>query len=70
MRHIIYIIEELAGFEPPKDFLEAINTAISSTQTVDNFFIKRVKHIEETISYLKGISNMLSKLYQVCTLSL
>lgn len=64
MRHIIYIIEDYAGTDVSQ-FLEAIQTSISSSQTVNNFFVKRVKNVQETIWYLQRISKFLTKLYQV-----
>jgi crossover junction endonuclease MUS81 len=63
-RHVIYIIEDYAGFDRP-EFIEAINTAISSSQTVNNFFVKRVKNIQETIGYLQRMSKFLTKLHRV-----
>jgi crossover junction endonuclease MUS81 len=63
-RHVIYIIEDFAGFDRP-EFIEAINTAISSSQTVNNFFVKRVKNIQETIGYLQRMSTFLTKLHRV-----
>jgi len=64
MRHVIYIIEDYAGFDRP-EFIEAIQTAISSSQTVDNFFVKRVKNIQETIGYLQRMSKFLIKIHRV-----
>jgi crossover junction endonuclease MUS81 len=64
MNHVIYIIEDYAGYDPTQ-FIEAIQTSISSSQTVNNFFVKRVKHIEETISYLLRMSKFLIKMHQV-----
>ena len=64
MNHVIYIIEDYAGYDVTQ-FLEAIQTSISSSQTVNNFFVKRVKNIKETISYLVRMSKFLQKLHQV-----
>ena len=64
MRHIIYIIEDCAGYDVGQ-FLEAVQTSISSSQTVNNFFVKRVKNIQETIWYLQRMSKFLAKLHMV-----
>ena len=64
MRHIIYIIEDFAGYDVGPS-LEAIQTSISSSQTVNNFFVKRTKNIQETVSYLLRISKLMSKMHQV-----
>jgi crossover junction endonuclease MUS81 len=64
MRHVIYIIEDYPGCDVSQ-FLEAIQTSISSSQVVNNFFVKRVKNIDETISYLQRISKLLIKMHQV-----
>ena len=67
MRHVIYIIEDIAGFDA-SEFLEAIQTSISSSQTVNNFFVKRVKNILETTQYLKRVTHFLTKLHEVSLL--
>ena len=62
MRHIIYIIEDYAGTDVSQ-FLDAIQTSISSSQTVNNFFVKRVKNVQETICYLQRLSKFLTRLH-------
>ena len=64
MRHIIYIIEDYAGYEPT-EFLDAIQTSISSSQVVNNFFVKRTRNIDDTTKYLLRMSKNLSKQHQV-----
>jgi hypothetical protein len=64
MRHISYIIEDYAGYDVSQ-FIEAIQTSISSCQTVNNFFVKRAKNIHETIFYLQRFTKFLIKLHQV-----
>lgn len=64
MRHIIYIIEDYAGYDPT-EFLEAIQTSISSSQVVNNFFVKRTRNIDDTTKYLLRMSKSLSKQHQV-----
>jgi crossover junction endonuclease MUS81 len=64
MQHIIYLIEDHAGYDV-NQFLEAIQTSISSSQTVNQFYVKRSKNIDETIQYLVRMSKFLAKLHQV-----
>jgi crossover junction endonuclease MUS81 len=64
MQHIIYLIEDYAGYDVSQ-FLEAIQTSISSSQTVNQFYVKRSKHIDETIQYLVRMSKFLNKLHSV-----
>ena len=64
MQHIIYLIEDYAGYDVSQ-FLEAIQTSISSSQTVNQFYVKRSKNIDETIHYLVRMSKFLAKLHQV-----
>jgi len=64
MRHIIYIIEDYAGYEPT-DFIDAIQTSISSSQVVNNFFVKRTTDIEDTTRYLLRMSKILAKHHRV-----
>src|SRR5579859_244965 len=61
-KHVIYIIEDYPGTDL-SSFLEAIQTSISSSQVVNNFFVKRVRNIQETISYLLRLSKFLTKLH-------
>jgi crossover junction endonuclease MUS81 len=67
MQHIIYLIEDYAGYDVSQ-FLEAIQTSISSSQTVNQFYVKRSKHIDETIQYLVRMSKFLTKLHSVLPL--
>jgi crossover junction endonuclease MUS81 len=63
-KHIIYLIEDWAGYDVTP-FLEAIQTSISSSQVVNQFFVKRCGHINDTIAYLVRMSKYLSKLHRV-----
>ncbi|RUP47862.1 hypothetical protein BC936DRAFT_145256 [Jimgerdemannia flammicorona] len=62
---IIYVIEEY-NFEEVRQFgLQAIQSAMSSTQVVDGFFLKRTSTIDGTIDYLVGMHTLLKKTYEV-----
>jgi crossover junction endonuclease MUS81 len=45
--------------------MQAIQTAISSTQVVDGFFLKCTTNIDQTIEYLVSLTKMLKRLYEV-----
>lgn len=62
---IIYIIEEFNKEEAVQFGLQAIQTAMSSTQVVDGFFLKRTASISDTVDYLVNITKMVQKMYEV-----
>ena len=66
-KHIIYLIEDWAGYDVTP-FLEAIQTSISSSQVVNQFFVKRCVHVDDTIAYLVRMSKYLTKLHRVSPL--
>ncbi|BFZ64219.1 Crossover junction endonuclease mus81 [Saitoella coloradoensis] len=63
LRHVMYVIEE-SHLDDVRSYLEAIQTAISSTQVVNGFFVKRVPNLEGTVSYLARMSKMLGRIYE------
>lgn len=64
-RNIIYVIEE-QNMHEVLSYQEAIQTAISSTQVVNGFFVKRVQSLDYTIKYLIKLTKKLEDLYRVC----
>jgi crossover junction endonuclease MUS81 len=65
MKNVTYIIEDLTMGVLDAQTQEIIETAISSTQVVDGFFVKKTSKLDETIQYLVRMTKMLQKLYQV-----
>lgn len=65
MRNVTYIIEDLTMIVLDAQTLEVVERAISSTQVVDGFFVKKTSKLDETIQYLVRMTTMLQKLYQV-----
>lgn len=63
-RHVIYVIEE-QNMHEVMSYQEAIQTAISSTQIVTGFFVKRVQSLDYTIRYLVKLTKKLRTLYEV-----
>lgn len=62
LKHVIYIVEEAPGVQVDS-MLEAVQTAISSTQVVNEFFLKRTAGVEDTVRYLARLTRQLSQLY-------
>ncbi|KAF7720894.1 Crossover junction endonuclease mus81 [Apophysomyces ossiformis] len=65
---VIYVVEEYNKEEAERFGVQAIQTALSSTQVVDGFFLKRTSTIDDTIDYLVTVTKMVEKLYQNVTL--
>ncbi|KAF8457809.1 hypothetical protein BGX38DRAFT_1086042 [Terfezia claveryi] len=79
VKNIIYLIEDLGNWVPGRSnggggaddgryMREAVNTAISSTQVVNGFFLKRTSKVDDSIRYLARMHGFLSKLYAKQTL--
>lgn len=48
-----------------KNWKDQINTALSSTQVVDRFFLKETRNIEDTLDYLSGLHRTIVELHSV-----
>ncbi|KAI9314142.1 hypothetical protein BX666DRAFT_1970750 [Dichotomocladium elegans] len=67
-RKVIYLIEEHNKDEVMASAAQAIQTAMSSTQVVDNFFLKRTKSINDTVDYLANVTNIIKSMFNGVTL--
>ncbi|KAI9261458.1 hypothetical protein BDA99DRAFT_511408 [Phascolomyces articulosus] len=65
---VFYIIEEYNKEEAMNFGVQAIQTAMSSTQTVDGFFLKRTPTISDTIDYLVTLTKLIEQIYDNVTL--
>lgn len=63
-RQVIYVIEE-SNLQDVIHYQDAITTALSSTQVVNGFFVKRVQSLDYTIRYLVRLTKKLEKFYEV-----
>ncbi|CAG8463046.1 8991_t:CDS:2 [Funneliformis caledonium] len=68
MGQIIYLIEDYNMKEVAEFGMDAIKSAMSSTQVLNGFFLKRTSTIDQSIDYLVRMTNMLKKLYENTTL--
>ena len=66
-KHIIYLIEETHMTDVPH-YQESIASAISSTQVVNGFFVKRVPSLDYSVRYLCRLTQKLKSLYEPQTL--
>ncbi|CCG84235.1 protein of unknown function [Taphrina deformans PYCC 5710] len=62
-RNIIYVIEE-TNLQDVISYHEAIQTALSSTQMVNGFFVKRVQSLDYTMRYLIRLTHKLTTFYE------
>lgn len=65
IKNVVYIIEDysMGGIEGGTQ--DAIETAVSSTQVVNGFFVKRTRKLDDTIRYLVRMTKMLEGVYSV-----
>ncbi|KAF8941018.1 Crossover junction endonuclease mus81 [Dissophora ornata] len=68
LENVIYLIETYKMGETYDIGVDAIRTAMMSTQVQDGFFLRRTNHTDQTIDYLASITNALKRLYQSKTL--
>ncbi|PKY33381.1 hypothetical protein RhiirB3_420509 [Rhizophagus irregularis] len=61
---IIYLIEDYNLKEVAEFGIDAIKSAMTSTQVLNGFFLKRTGAIDQSIDYLVRMTNMLKKLYE------
>ena len=65
LKHVTYIIEDFTLKEADRAMQDAMDTAISSTQVVNGFFVKRTGKLDDTIRYLARMTKRLAKEYEV-----
>lgn len=62
---MIYIIEAFAMNEDHyQKYDEAVQTAISSMQVINGYFVKQTLRIDDTIRYLVGLTHILKERYE------
>lgn len=65
VKNIVYIIEDYSMGTVEGPIQEAIDTAISSMQVVNGFFVKKTAKLDDTIRYLVRMTKMLEGVYSV-----
>lgn len=62
---ILYLIEDYDVENQMKRFGAQIQTALSSTQVVDGFFVERTTGIDASVDYLARMHRVIRQLYEV-----
>lgn len=66
VKNVVYIIEDFSmSSERISQFHDAIESAIGSTQVIDEYFVKKTMKLDDTIRYLARMTGMLKRLYEV-----
>lgn len=60
---VYYLVEEYGAV--PESMIKSVQTALSSTQIIDGFFVKETRDIEDTIEYLVGLHETIVSLHRV-----
>ncbi|PYH45554.1 crossover junction endonuclease MUS81 [Aspergillus saccharolyticus JOP 1030-1] len=66
IKNVIYLIEEFTFSQDPASTMkydEMVVSAITSTQVVNGYFVKRTKNLDDSIRYLARMTNLLRKMY-------
>lgn len=63
IEQVIYLIEDY-NIEQ-EVWAASVATAVSSTQVIDGFFVKRTNSVEDSVSYLKGMHDTIVGLLEV-----
>jgi crossover junction endonuclease MUS81 len=65
VKNVIYIIEEISmNADHFQKYEEAVESAITSSQVVNGYFIKKTSKMDETIRYLTRMTVMLKSMYK------
>ena len=65
LKNVIYLIEEFSlSAENADRYIEAVQTAIASTQVVNGYFVKQTQHLTDSVLYLARLTKMLKGLYE------
>ncbi|KAG8751762.1 Crossover junction endonuclease mus81 [Ceratobasidium sp. 428] len=62
--HIYYLVEDYDTERITQNWKDQINTALSSTQVIDRFFLKETTSIEDTLDYLSGLHKIILTLHK------
>ncbi|GAB1310878.1 Crossover junction endonuclease mus81 [Madurella fahalii] len=69
VKNVIYLVEEISMDATYfQKYEESVQSAIASMQVVNGYFVKRTQKMDDTISYLTSMTNMLKKVYESKTL--
>ncbi|TVY58827.1 Crossover junction endonuclease MUS81 [Lachnellula cervina] len=65
LKNVIYLIEEFSlSAENADRYIEAVQSAIASTQVVNGYFVKQTQHLTDSVLYLARMTKMLKGLYE------
>ncbi|KAK6458325.1 uncharacterized protein RJT20DRAFT_126333 [Scheffersomyces xylosifermentans] len=62
MKHFYYLVEEIkmGALERVSEMANSIQTAISMTMTVSDFYLKKFREIDETVSFLASLTEVMT----------
>ncbi|KAI8985247.1 hypothetical protein BDB01DRAFT_721807 [Pilobolus umbonatus] len=63
-RQVFYLVEEYNHEGAIQFGLQAINTAMSTTQILDGIFLKQTNGLDESIDYLVTLTQFITRIYQ------
>lgn len=65
IKNVTYIIEDISmNTEHFEKYVEAVQSAIASTQVVDGYFVKKTQKMDDTIRYLARMTALLKSIYE------
>lgn len=65
---VIYVVEEYNREDAIQFGLQAVQTAMSSLQIVDGFYLRRTDSVDDTIDFLVSATKIMNRIYQDTTL--
>ncbi|KAH3684969.1 hypothetical protein WICPIJ_004048 [Wickerhamomyces pijperi] len=63
VKNIFYVVEEFNTHSDFQNMTDAIETCMSSTMTVSNFHLKRMRSIDETVQFIRRTTKAISAYY-------
>lgn len=65
---VIYVVEEYNRADAVNFGIQAVQTAMSSLQIIDGFFLKTTESVDETIAFFVSVTKLMNQIYKDTTL--
>ncbi len=65
LSHVVYIVEDYNVDQQWDAFGESLQTALSSTQIIDGFFVERTPNVEATLKHLSVMHSVIKEKWEV-----
>ncbi|KDN44739.1 hypothetical protein K437DRAFT_247592 [Tilletiaria anomala UBC 951] len=64
LSHVVYLVEDYDIDQQWSSFGESLQTALSSTQIVDGYFVERTADVEQSLQYLTSMHTVVQEMWE------